>query len=206
MSRYGLFNEIRTTTTSTTFFAIQVAISSYPSDPLRNELQKIVDAITSSSNHTQQSQLVSKGCELAAKAVQFTGYCVWDYTLVSKIAKSEFNSWIDGINENINTKEENETSTSLGPADTSYFVITLAILSAHLSLRTWLEFLELKSRQDFFTRKSIEQIWNRFAKPNSKILQNCTNALFAVTPVSKDRYYTGSQLRTDDWDYLRPLY
>lgn len=206
MSRYGLFNEIRTTTSSTTFFAIQGAISSYPNYPLRNELQEIVDAITASNNHMQQSLLVSKGCELAAKAVQFTEYCVWDYTLVSKIAKSEFNSWVDGINENINSKEDIETSNSLVPADTSYFVVTLAILSAHLSLKTWLEFLELKSRQDFFTRKSIEQIWNRFAKPPSKIVRNCTNALFAVTPASKDRYYTGIQLRTDDWDYLRPVY
>jgi hypothetical protein len=206
MSRYGLFNEIRTTTSSATFFAIQGAISSYPNDPLRNELQEIVKAISSSNNRSQQCLLMSKGCELTAKAVQFTEYCVWDYTLVSKIAKSEFSSWVDGINENINSKEEYETSNSLVPADTSYFVVTLAILSTHISLKTWLEFLELKSRQDFFTRKSIEQIWNRFAKPTSKILKNCTNALFIVTPVSKDHYYTGTQLRTDDWDYLRPVY
>jgi hypothetical protein len=206
MNRYGLFNDIRTTTSSATFFAIQGAISSYPNDPLRNELHEIVGAITSSNNHLQQSLLVSKGCELAAKAVQFTEYCVWDYTLVSKIAKSEFNSWVDGINENINSKEEHETNNSLVPADTSYFVVTLAMLSTHVSLKAWLEFLELKSRQDFFTRKSIEQIWNRFAKPSSKIVKNCTNALFAITPVSKDRFYTGTQLRTDDWEYLRPVY
>ena len=105
MSRYGLFNEIRTTTSSTTFFAIQGAISSYPNDPLRNELQEIVNAITCSNNQMQQSLLVSKGCELAAKAVHFTEYCVWDYTLVSRIAKSEFNSWIDGINEKYQFKK-----------------------------------------------------------------------------------------------------
>lgn len=206
MRTHGTFNETRTAPSGLTFFAIQSAISSYPFDPLRDEFDAIVDKIMHTSDLTQQCICATEGCGLAARAVQFTGYCVWDYSLVHKVAKTEFASWIDGIQENVSTAPSEEIDSSFAGNDTSYIVATFAVLSTHGSLRNWLDYLELAPSKNYFTRAMIEKLWNKLAKPDSNILKNCMNALFAVTPAQKGRWYTGKQLRSEDWNYLRPVY
>jgi hypothetical protein len=203
---HGTFNETRTAPSDLTFFAIQAAISSYPDDPLRDELATIVDKISATTDQALQSKYAAEGCALAAGAVRFTEYCVWDYSLVHKIAKTEFASWIDGIQESVNTSKDENLDSSFMDTDTSYIVATFAVLSTHSSLRNWLDYLELAPAKNYFTRQSIENLWEHLAKSESNILVNCLNALFAVTPVQKDRWYAGDQLRSEDWNYLRPVY
>ena len=206
MSRYGLFNETRTTNTNALFFAIQAAFCSFPGDPLRKDLQEITGQISASTDPAVQSGLAAKGCSLAGDAVPLIQYCVWDYSLVPNVAKTEFLSWIDGIADNVREASQDGSDIGFETMDTCYFVVTLVLLSSHPTLKSWLEYLELKSPSEFFTRASIERLWKRFARPDGKIIQSAENALFAVTPAAGDRFYSCAQLRSDDWDYLRPVY
>jgi hypothetical protein len=207
MTRYGLFNDTRTTDGDATFFAIQVALSSYPGDPLRTELEKIVSEISALSDQVRQSELAARGAGLLARALPFVEYCVWDYTLVSSVAIREFASWVDDLQSVAASPPEASDVTPFLKDDTSYFVVTLAVLSSHPSLASWLDYYpeHLKGEQ-FFERKTIEAILKRFANITPGPLQHCTNALFATMPSSPEDFYSGKQLRSDDWSYLRPVY
>jgi hypothetical protein len=206
MRPYGTFNESRTAASDMMFFAIQTAISSYPGDPRRKEFQEIVDKISSTTDLTLQSKYAAAGCAMAAESIPFTDYCVWDYSLVSNVAKTEFSSWIDGIQENINTSKEENIDSPFVTEDTSYIVVTFAMLSTHSSLQNWLNYLEYASAKKFFARQSIEHLWERIGKSNANMLNHSVNALFAITPRHEDRWYTGAKLRSDDWKYLKPVY
>ena len=97
MKRYGLFNDARGTPSDASFFAIQAAVSTYPGDPLRKQLDEIVAGISSLTDQSAQSALAAKGAGLLARALPYIEYCVWDYTLVSSVATKEFASWVDDI-------------------------------------------------------------------------------------------------------------
>src|SRR5438105_381207 len=97
MSLYGLFNETRSLPTYARFFALQVAVSSYPGDPLRKLLDALVGKISVTLDHAEQCKAASEASRLLANAVRFTEYALWDYTLISSVANKEFLSWVDGI-------------------------------------------------------------------------------------------------------------
>jgi hypothetical protein len=205
--RYGLFNETRITASDASFFAIQVAVSSYPGDPLRKSLDEIVTGISTLSDQEQQSVLAAKGAGLLSRAVPFFEYCVWDYTLVPSVALKEFASWVDDIENVAGSPLETGDVNSFITDDTSYFVATLAVLSCHPSLSSWLDYYpEHLSGRQFFERKTIEAILNRFANITPGPLQHCTNALFTTMPVVPEGFYSGKQMRSEDWKYLRPVY
>jgi len=207
MKRYGLFNDTRITPSDASFFAIQAALSSYPGDPIRKELHGIVAGISALSDQAQQSALAAKGAGLLSRAVPFVEYCVWDYTLVSSVALKEFASWVDDLQNVANAPPEAGDTTSFLTDDTSYFVATLAVLSSHPSLSSWLEYYpeHLNGRQ-FFERKTIGAILSRFANITPGPLQHCANAMFTTMPAAPDDFYSGKQLRSEDWNYLRPVY
>ena len=207
MKRYGLFNETRLTASDASFFAIQAAVSSYPGDPLRKALDEIVAGISTLSDQEQQSVLAAKGAGLLSRAVPFFEYCVWDYTLVSSVALKEFASWVDDIQNVAGAPPDAGDMTPFLPDDTSYFVATLAVLSCHPSLASWLDYYpEHLSGPQFFERKTIEAILKRFANITPGPLQHCTNALFTTMPTDPGSFYSGKQLRSEDWNYLRPVY
>jgi hypothetical protein len=151
--------------------------------------------------------LAAKGAGLLSHAVPFFEYSVWDYTLVSSVALKEFASWMDDIESVAGSPPEPGDVTSFKTDDTSYFVATLAVLSCHPSLSSWLDYYpeHLNGRQ-FFERKTIEAILNRFANITPGPLQHCTNALFTTMPVAPGDFYSGKQMRSEDWKYLRPVY
>ena len=207
MNRYGLFNDTRVTPTDASFFAIQLALSSYPGDPLRKELDEIVRGITSLSDPSEQGKLAARGAGLLSAALQFVEYCVWDYTLVPGVALKEFASWVDDIQGVASSPPEPGDITPFLADDTSYFVATLVVLSCHPSLSTWLEYYpEHLNGSQFFDRKTIDAMLKRFANITPGPLQHCTNALFATMPVAPGDFYSGKQLRSEDWKYLRPVY
>ncbi len=207
MMRYGLFNDTRVTESDACFFAIQVAVSSYPGDPLRKELDEIVKGITGQSDIAQQSALAAKGAEILSRALPFVEYCVWDYTLVSSVALKEFASWVDDLQGVAAAPPEPGDISPFLTDDTSYFVATLAVLSSHPSLASWLDYYpEHLSGQQFFERKTIDAILRRFANITPGPLQHCTNAMFTTMPVAPADFYSGQQLRSEDWKYLRPVY
>jgi len=207
MTRYGLFNDTRQTESDASFFAIQVAVSSYPGDPLRKELDAIVSEISSSSDQPRQSALAASGAGLLSRALPFVEYCVWDYTLVSSVALKEFASWVDDIQSVAGAPPDSGDVSKFLTDDTSYFVATLVVLSSHPSLSTWLDYYpEHLSGEQYFERKTIDAILKRFANITPGPLQQCTNALFTTMPKAPEDFYSGNQLRSDDWNYLRPVY
>ena len=207
MNRYGLFNDTRVTPTDASFFAIQLALSSYPGDPLRKELDEIVRGITSLSDPAEQGKLAARGAGLLSAALPFVEYCVWDYTLVPGVALKEFASWVDDIQGVAGVPPEPGDVTPFLTDDTSYFVATLVVLSCHPSLSAWLEYYpEHLNGSQFFDRKTIDAILKRFANITPGPLGHCTNALFTTMPVAPGDFYSGKQLRSEEWKYLRPVY
>ena len=91
--------------------------------------------------------------------------------------------------------------------DTSYFAATLVVLSCHPALASWLEYYpEHLAEEQYFERKTIDTILKRFANITPGPLNQCTNAMFTTMPLAPDDFYSGKQLRSSDWDYLRPVY
>jgi hypothetical protein len=207
VNRYGLFNDLRTSPSDSAFFAIQVAVSSYREDPLRKNLDTAVAEISTTSEHEKQSSLAAAAADQLAHSVQFIEYCVWDYTMVKSVAHKEFASWVDDIQEIAASAADPDDVTSFLKDDTSYFVATLAVLSAHSSLRSWLSYYPPRLQgHEFFERKTIGAILKQMGGGHSKILTNCVNAMFTVMPVSANNFYAGKELRSNDWDYMRPVY
>jgi hypothetical protein len=207
VNRYGLFNHERSAEGDAAFFAIQVAVSTYPEDPLAKKLESIEAEISSLTDHSRQSALAGNGAEALAGIVPFIEYCVWDYTIVSSVAKKEFSSWVDDLQSIAGSAEDPEDVTPFLEDDTSYFVATLAVLSAHSSLRNWLAYYPAHLQgHEFFQRKTIAAVLHRFGESHSEILPNCTNAMFITMPSGAGSYYSGKQLRSKDWEYLRPVY
>jgi len=205
--RYGLFNDARVTEGNAAFFALQAAVSTYPGDPLRRDLDALVSQISSSSDTAAQTALAAKGVQLLAGALPFIEYCVWDYTLVSGVAQKEFASWVDDLQEVAGGAPESGDVTPFLTDDTSYFVVTLAVLSSHAALSSWLDYYpEHLSGEQFFERKTIAAILKRLANITPGPLAHCTNAMFATMPVSPADFYSGKRLRAEDWSYLRPIY
>jgi len=207
MKRYGLFNDARSTPSDASFFAIQAAVSTYPGDPLRKQLDEIVAGISSLTDQSAQSALAAKGAGLLARALPYIEYCVWDYTLVSSVATKEFASWVDDIQKFADAPPESGDVTPFNTDDTSYFVATLVVLSCHPALASWLDYYPEHLREEqYFERNTIETILKRFANITPGPLNQCTNAMFTTMPVAPDDFYSGNQLRSSDWDYLRPVY
>jgi hypothetical protein len=207
MTRYGLFNDVRHTETDASFFALQAAVSSYPDDPLRKELDGIVAEISSSTDLANQSALAARGAGILSRAVPFIEYCVWDYTLVSSVALKEFASWVDDVQGVAGAPPDPGDVSPFLTGDTSYFVATLVVLSSHASLSSWLEYYPEHLRgEQFFERKTLQAILSRFANITPGPLQHCANAMFTTMPADPGSFYTGKQLRSDDWNYMRPVY
>src|SRR5260221_3574521 len=133
MSRYGLFNETRSLPAYARFFALQVAVSSYPGDPLRKQLDAIVGKISVTQDRAEQCALASEASRLLSGAVRFTEYALWDYTLIPSVANKEFLSWVDGIQEIASAPVDKDDVVLFLPDDTSYFVATLTMLSGDSS-------------------------------------------------------------------------
>jgi hypothetical protein len=207
MNHYGLFNDLRAAPANAAFFAIQVAVSSYPDDPLRKDLDALAAQITTSSEQKQQSTLAASAADQLSQAVRFVEYCVWDYTLVSSVAHKEFSSWVDDIQQIAGSPEDPDDVVPFLKDDTSYFVATLAVLSSHPSLRRWLNYYPPRLQgHEFFERKTIESVLNQFGGDHSNILESSVNAMFTAMPISSNSFYSGKQLRSKDWEYLRPVY
>ena len=205
--RYGLFNDARATEGDAAFFAFQAALSTYPGDPLRKTLDDIVKVISSSADAAAQTAAAAKGVQILAGALPFIEYCVWDYTLVSSVALKEFASWVDDLQEVAGEAPESGDVTPFLTNDTSYFVATIAVLSSHPSLSSWLEYYpEHLSGEQVFDRKTIGAILKRLANITPGPLAHCTNAMFTTMPVAPSDFYSGERLRSDDWSYLRPVY
>jgi hypothetical protein len=89
------------------------------------------------------------------------------------------------------------------PAETAL----IAILSCHPSLASWPDYYpEHLSGRQFFERKTLEAILSRFANITPGPLQHCTNALFTTMPTGSGDFCSGKQLRSANWNYLRPVY
>ncbi|HUI11269.1 MAG TPA: hypothetical protein VL221_13145 [Bacteroidota bacterium] len=205
--RYGLFNDARTAEGNTAFFAFQAAVSTYPGDPLRASLDSIVREISSSADAEAQTAAAARGTQLLAGALPLIEYCVWDYTLVPTVALKEFASWVDDLQEVAGGAPESGDVTPFLTDDTSYFVATLAVLSSHPSLSSWLEYYpEHLSGEQYFERKTIGAILKRLANITPGPLAHCANAMFATMPAAPADFYSGNRLRSEDWSYLRPVY
>lgn len=207
MIRYGLFNDERKADGKAAFFAIQAAVSSYPGDPLREELRGIVGQITSSADREQQGQQAQKAMDLLIGAMPYIHYCSWDYTTMSKVAQREFASWVDEIQNAAGTAEDPEDVSGFVPDDTSYFVATFAVLSSQDALCRWLDAYPASLQESqYFERKTIESLLRRFSLENTRLLAGCVNAMFTLMPVATDHFYLGRHLRSQGWEYLRPVY
>ncbi|HTO93683.1 MAG TPA: hypothetical protein VMM80_04905 [Bacteroidota bacterium] len=205
--RYGLFNDARVTEGNAAFFAFQAAVSTYPGDPLRKSLDEVVAEISAAADVAAQTAAAARGIQLLAGALPFIEYCVWDYTLVSGVALKEFASWVDDLQEVAGAAPESGDVTPFLTGDTSYFVVTLAVLSSHPSLSSWLEYYpEHLSGEQYFERKTIAAILKRLANVTPGPLAHCTNAMFTTMPVAPSDFYSGERLRSEDWSYLRPVY
>jgi len=205
--RYGLFNDARAAEGDAAFFAFQAAVSTYPGDPLRKSLDDVVAEISSSADSAAQTAAAARGIQLLAGALPYIEYCVWDYTLVSSVALKEFASWVDDLQEVAGGAPESGDVTPFLTDNTSYFVATLAVLSSHPSLSSWLEYYpEHLSGEQFFERKTIAAILKRLSNVTPGPLVHCANAMFATMPVSPKEFYSGERLRSEDWNYLRPIY
>ena len=205
--RYGLFNDARTTEGDASFFAFQAALSTYPGDPLRKSLEGIVAEISSSADTAAQAAAAARAVQLLSGALPYIEYCVWDYTLVASVALKEFASWVDDLQSVAGEAPGSGDVTPFLTNDTSYFVVTLAVLSSHASLSSWLEYYpEHLSGEQYFERKTIGAILKRLANITPGPLAHCTNAMFATMPVASSDFYAGDRLRSEDWDYLRPVY
>ncbi len=190
------------------FIAMQFALSSYPEDPVRMRLRKAVEQI-------QQSSVVD---DIVAELRSFMQtlhanrslieYCVWDYSLVSSVANSEFASWVSGIRE-VRQEPEHEKEEVLFQVDcSSYCIATFALRSKHESLANWLRFFpEHLEPTQFFDRKTMGTILERFATTDSTIIANSTEVLCELMPKDDQRFYSAKQLHEDEaWDYLRPMF
>lgn len=207
MKRIGIFNESRTCPTKSVFFALQTVISTYPGDPFRKELSSIIGEISSSNEQKIQCEALKRGAALLASSLQYTEYCVWDYSFVKDVAHTEFSSWVDDIQRILNAPDDTDDVVPFGGAETSYMVATLVILSNHNSLKSWLQGYPANlTPPEYFLRKTIETMWNRIASPKSGIITNCTNAMLTVSPSSADNFYSLKSLRASEWDYLKPVY
>jgi len=205
--RYGLFNDARVTEGSASFFAFQAALSTYPGDPLRKSLDAVVAEISSAGDVAAQTAAAARGIQLLAGALPYFEYCVWDYTLVASVALKEFASWVDDLQEVAGKAPESGDVTPFLADDTSYFVATIAVLSSHPSLSSWLEYYpEHLSGEQYFERKTLGAILKRLANTTPGPLAHCTNAMFTTMPVAPSDFYSGDRLRSEDWNYLRPVY
>src|SRR5437867_13185616 len=115
----------------------------------------------------------------------------------------EFLSWVDWIQGIAAAPADMEDVTPLLTNDTSYFVATLTLLSPDSSLGSWLRSYPTGlDRDQYFKRKVIETMWNRFGVGNSVILPRSTNAMLTVMPQDPGYFYSGKILRSKDWEYL----
>jgi hypothetical protein len=142
-----------------------------------------------------------------SEAVEWTEYCVWDYSLAKEVAVKEFVTWVDGVQQVASQPDDAEDTTGFIPDDTTCFVATLAILSNHTTFRNWLDSsLGAHFEKDYFARATIESIWNGICRNGSTIVPLSTNAMFTVMPRNKGLFYRGKDLRGGDWEYLRPVF
>lgn len=190
------------------FFALQVALSSYPSDPTHEELIDLLAKYSSASSANDKFLLLKKVADLLLKNLRYVHYAVWDYTLVRELAIDEFASWARDITSIFSEKRTLEDAEEFSTNCDSYIVVTIALLSEHNSLAQWLRFYPLQLEPKYqFERKTIQTILRRMSSQQSSIILTCSNALFAVLPDNTNYFYSATQLTTDsDWDYLRPVY
>ncbi len=188
------------------FFAIQVAIATYPGDPLRTYIHDTIVAISDLDDQAQRNNMLKELLRKLYQSLRFMEYCVWDYSLNHDISLKEYKSWLYGLRSSYEEDDIND-STGFQETQNTYFVFTLVLNSEHYSLRNWVEYYPNATLGDeVFKRTTIEILLKQFSKQDSSILSKCTQGVCAVMPNNIDRYYTYEHFKTSEWKYLKPIY
>lgn len=191
---------------SYSFFAVQVAISSYPKDPIRTYFHDSEQILNEISDFSEQCKLLKIVLSRLSESLRFMDYCVWDYSMISSVAKKEFESWEKGLTDAIEDEESGDTQ-DFSEKETSYFTVTFSILSTHPSLTSWLEYYpDAVMGDEMFKKSTLELLIRQYAKPDSHVMAKSRKMLFSVMPKKTDKFYTGTILTNDDWKYLKPMY
>ena len=188
------------------FFAVQVAISSYPNDPLRTYFYDSERKLGEIEDFSERCKLLKIVLKKLSESLRFMDYCIWDYSMINSVAKKEFESWEKGVAEAIEDEEPGDTS-DFSEKETSYFVVTFSLLSTHPSLSSWIEYYpDAVLGDEIFKKSTLELLIRQYAKPDSNIMAKSQKMLFSVMPHKMDKFYTGTILTSDDWKYLKPMY
>ncbi len=203
-----IINSATLTPSDQAFFAIQCVISSYPQDPVRTSIRGDIVGIQNSSDPEAVASHVRSIVQSLNANKSLIEYMVWDYSLVADVANKEFREWVSGIREVRNEKPHESDDVAFQEDCTVYCVVTLAIRSRHESLRNWLEYFpEHVEAADFFTRKTLNSLLDRFASNDSVIITRSTEVLAEMMPADDERFYSAQQLREDsEWSYVHPVY
>jgi hypothetical protein len=190
------------------FFALQLAIRSYPSDEVRQNLHRLLSQYSASDDIRSKLNCIQESADWLSKNIMYVDYVIWDYSLVASVASKEFRSWSDGIQESISSDSPLEDTDSFQERMGSYAVVTIVLLSQSPALSNWLAFYtETLHSNTHFERRTIQAILNKLAKGQASILRSCTNTLFMVLPDNPERFYSAKRLvEESEWGYLRPMY
>ncbi|MCS7012777.1 MAG: hypothetical protein RMI34_10145 [Chloroherpetonaceae bacterium] len=88
------------------FFAVQVAFNYYGKETLRSALHRLIEESVDDETPEQKRRFYKRLTGKLQEAIPYFEYGYWDFIIEAEAAEREFHHWINDIEANIATEEE----------------------------------------------------------------------------------------------------
>ncbi|MGA7121662.1 MAG: hypothetical protein WBY94_16265 [Polyangiaceae bacterium] len=194
------------------FFALQLAVASYPGDPLRRDLAECTSRVMEPLP-SDPSESIARWFGALTACLPVVDYGIWDFTLVPSVATTEFRSWVDGVRQEASLPPDPAETSAFSDREPVYFVATFAALSGDVGWADWVRFYaERVERERYFERRTFEALVEALAQTAAGLAHGRTDVLLSTLPRPEmgdplaERFVTASALRSDGWSYMRPVF
>lgn len=187
------------------FFAIQVAFNYYGKETLRSELHRLIEESVDDETPEQKRRFFKRLTSKLQEAIPYFEYGYWDFITDAAEAEREFNHWINDIEANIATEEE-EVGESVDEvmrlSSSKYYVVIslIFLLEASPMLDDLAELIYEIPEDASAERETFAQL---IAAINYFDFEYCFGDAVYIMPSNDKDGISYEDLAGEGWEYLR---
>ncbi|PIO49142.1 MAG: hypothetical protein CMR00_00160 [[Chlorobium] sp. 445] len=187
------------------FFAVQVAFNYYGKETLREELHRLIAESVDDETPEQKRRFFKRLTSKLQEAIPYFEYGFWDFITDASAAEREFNHWINDIEANIATEEE-EVGESVDEimrlSSSKYYVVIslIFLLEASPMLDELAELIDEIPEEAYADRETFAKL---IAAINYFDFEYCFGDAVYIMPGNEKDGISYEDLAGEGWEYLR---
>jgi len=191
------------------FVGLQLVILNSVEDSIRERIHSAIAAMPEEQTAGQKWKFYKDISDLLLELLPFAEYGYWDVVDDPKTAETEFNQWVDDIDSSSIDQEtggatEDWNDTDRIDTDKYYIVVSLLFLlqqkSSFKKLNEFADSVDESAVNDRITYSNLIQQLRQLD------FTTCISDAIFVMPGNDTDGFSWSDMRTEGWDYLKPIF